>query len=129
QDDRAKGGVVDAEFGSLLHVHLVPSPLYSEESVRVRGRLSSAFREVLPLTPALSPEYRGEGGEGWSLSACSPERPRPRRRTPAASCPAPRCCRRRRGRGRGPPPAGTSRRGRSPAPARRPARRSGSFRV
>src|SRR5688572_24136161 len=38
---------------------LVPSPLYSGERVRVRG--SSWSMEMRPLTPALSPEYRGEG--------------------------------------------------------------------
>ena len=35
----------------------VPSPRYSGERVRVRGE----SRSTRPLTPALSPEYRGEG--------------------------------------------------------------------
>src|SRR5688572_10898354 len=39
---------------------LVPSPLYSGERVRVRAS-SSSGRKCLPLTPALFPEYRGEG--------------------------------------------------------------------
>ena len=38
---------------------LLPSPLYPGERVRVRG--SSPVIEKAPLTPALSPEYRGEG--------------------------------------------------------------------
>jgi cytochrome c oxidase assembly protein subunit 15 len=38
---------------------LVPSPLYSGERVRVRGAFQPDRDE--PLTPSLSPEYRGEG--------------------------------------------------------------------
>ena len=43
---------------------LVPSPLYAGERVRVRGslRLHRAFRKTGPLTPSLSPGYRGKGG-------------------------------------------------------------------
>jgi hypothetical protein len=40
---------------------LVPSPLYSGERVRVRGLFCSSGRKAKPLTPALSPEYKGEG--------------------------------------------------------------------
>jgi hypothetical protein len=46
---------------------LVPSPLYSGERVRVRGRVreerdaTTRAARARPLTPALSPEYRGEG--------------------------------------------------------------------
>ena len=45
----------------------VPSPMYPGERVRVRGRLSSGHGRSIdaararPLTPALSPVYRGEG--------------------------------------------------------------------
>jgi tRNA 2-(methylsulfanyl)-N6-isopentenyladenosine37 hydroxylase len=45
---------------------LVPSPLYSGERVRVTGRASDTDRSASddpPLTPALSPEYGGEGVE------------------------------------------------------------------
>src|SRR5262249_53667103 len=38
----------------------VPSPLYSGERVRVRGFYGERS-PAKPLTPALSPEYRGEG--------------------------------------------------------------------
>ena len=40
---------------------LVPSPLYSGERVRVRGERQIAQLADRPLTPALSPDYRGEG--------------------------------------------------------------------
>src|SRR5205085_3840627 len=39
---------------------LIPSPLYSGERVRVRGGLPEALG-IRPLTPALSPDYGGEG--------------------------------------------------------------------
>ena len=45
----------------------VPSPLYSGERVRVRGGVpeehgaATGTARAKPLTPALSPEYRGEG--------------------------------------------------------------------
>src|SRR5438309_950001 len=54
----------------------VPSPLYPGERARVRGRMGNGaiFRAVgqrmqlavRPFTPALSPEYRGEGGSRFS---------------------------------------------------------------
>src|SRR5262245_43207151 len=37
---------------------IVPSPRYAGERVRVRGR---SWYPLPPLTPSLSPEYRGEG--------------------------------------------------------------------
>src|SRR5260370_922217 len=46
---------------------LVPSPQYSGERDRVRGRVRDRHggpnraARMKPLTPALSPEYRGEG--------------------------------------------------------------------
>ena len=69
----AGGGVAYAVWslgprlrGSLVCGAPVPSPLYSGERVRVRGSSSESeiadFRfQMQPLTPALSPEYRGEG--------------------------------------------------------------------
>ena len=56
----------------------VPSPLYSGERDRVRGGTSNgvsqptAVLDVRPLTPALSPEYRGEGVGGRSLTISRP---------------------------------------------------------
>jgi hypothetical protein len=49
----------------------VPSPLYAGERVRVRGRVPNQHGKTRraararPLTPALSPEYRGEGVRVW----------------------------------------------------------------
>src|SRR4051812_19300322 len=44
---------------------LAPSPLYAGERVRVRGLSASETSgltfQMQPLTPALSPAYRGEG--------------------------------------------------------------------
>src|SRR5438105_13144659 len=62
---------------------LIPSPLYSGERVRVRGRLRTAIDCCFekPLTPVLCTGYRGEGVKALAilaglllLIACAPAR-------------------------------------------------------